>query len=128
MIIIGHKDIPYLPFFEINSLKDLKLTLPNSMVIFNFDFSLAKYCQKNGVTYAVKILSVRDLMFANALDCAFAVTEEKFSKIAQKLANEYMFDMKILSMVKNDVDLEQAAMQGIDGVIFAKALVRNQNS
>ena len=121
MIIIGHKNIPYFPFFEINSSEDLKHTLSNSAVIFDFDFSLAKYCQKNDITYAVRISKIKDLMFANILGCGFAVTKGEFSKTAQKLANEYMFDMKILSIIKNDTDLEEVAMQGIDGVVFEEA-------
>ena len=121
MIIIGHKNIPYFPFFKINSSEDLKHTLPNSAVIFDFDFSLAKYCQKNDITYAVRISKIKDLMFANTLGCSFAITMGEFSKTAQKLANEYMFDMKILSIIKNDTDLEEAAMKGIDGVVFEEA-------
>ncbi len=106
-----------LPFFEIISAKDIQSTPPNSIVLFDYDVKLAKYCKKNSISFAMRIKNIKELVYANALGCDFAFVQKDFAKQAQDIANEYMFDMKIILPVKNDEELEKAALQGVDGII-----------
>ncbi len=106
-----------LPFFEIISAKDIQSTPPNSIVLFDYDVKLAKYCKDNSVAFAMRIKNIKELVYANALECDFAFVEKDFAKNAQNIANEYVFDMKIILPVENDEELEWAVLNGVDGVI-----------
>ncbi len=106
-----------LPFFEIISKKDIRSTPPNSVVLFDYDVEMAKYCKNNSVLFAMRIKSIKELVYANALGCDYAFVEKEFAKTAQNIANEYMFDMKIILPVKSDEELEWAALNGVDGII-----------
>jgi hypothetical protein len=118
MLIFGDIFNDGLPFYEIISSEDLKNTPSNSTVLFDYDEKLAKYCKDNSVSYAMRVKSIKELVYANALECDFAFVDKEFAKTAQDIANEYMFDMKIILSVTNDKELEWAAMNGIDGVWF----------
>ncbi len=128
MLIFGHPFIKYLPFYEIISIETLKNTPSNSTVIFDFDIDLLKYCKKNNIKSALRIKNIKELMFSNALECDFVIANKEFITICQKIANEYMFDTKILLFCKTDEDLEWAALQGIDGVIFQESIMRPLHS
>ena len=106
-----------LPFFEIISKKDIQFTPPNAIVLFNYDIELAKYCKNNSILFAMKINSIKELVYANAIGCDYAFVKKDFAKTAQDIANEYMFDMKIILLIKNDEELEWAVLNGVDGVI-----------
>ena len=106
-----------LPFFEIISKEDIKLTPPNSIVLFDYKIELAKYCKNNSILFAMRIKSIKELVYANALGCGYAFVKKEFAKSAQDIANEYMFDMKIILPIKNDEELEWAALNGVDGVV-----------
>lgn len=116
MLIFGDIFNDGLPFYEIISAEDLKNTPSNSTVLFDYDEKLAKYCKDNSISYAMRVETIKELVYANALECAFALVDKEFSKTAQDIANEYMFDMKIILPVTNVEELEWAAMNGIDGV------------
>ncbi len=124
MLIIGHSFIDYLPFYEIISFEDIENTPSNSTVFFDFDPLIAKKCKTNNISYAMRIKNIQELLFCNALECDFALVEHSLAKEAQKIANEYMFDTKILQMIETESDMENAAKGGIDGVIFKNALKR----
>ena len=109
-----------LPFFEIISSKDIKSTPPNSIVLFDYDVKMAKYCKDNSVSFAMRIKSIKELVYANALGSDYAFVKKNFAKKAQDIANEYMFDMKIILPIKNDEEFEWAVFEGIDGVIRLK--------
>jgi len=106
-----------LPFFEIISQKDIQTTPPNSIVLFNYDAEIAKYCKNNSISFAMRIKSIKELVYANALGCDYAFVKKDFAKTAQNIANEYMFDMKIILPICNDEELEWAVFEGIDGII-----------
>ena len=106
-----------LPFFEIISSQDVKSTPPNTIVLFNYDIELAKYCKDNSILFAMKISNIKELVYANALECSFGFVKKDFAKQAQDIANEYMFDMKIILPIENDEELEWAILNGVDGTI-----------
>ncbi len=124
MLIIGHSFIDYLPFYEIISFEDIENTPSNSTVFFDFDPLIAKKCKTNNISYAMRVKDIKELLFCNALECDFALVECDFAKEAQKIANEYLFDTKILQIINSDNELENVAKNGIDGVIFENALKR----
>ena len=116
MLIFGDIFTDDLPFYEIISTEDIKNTPSNSTILFDYDEKLAKYCKDNSVSYAMRVKSIKELVYANALECSYAFVDKEFAKSAQDIANEYMFDMKIILTITSEKELEWAAMNGIDGV------------
>ncbi len=125
MIILGLDFIESKPFYKIGEIEDISKTASNSTVIFDLNkqnYELAKYCKENSISFAVRVDSVKEILFANALEVSFIVCSKKLCQKAQKLADEYMFDAKVLLYSEDEADLEFAADLGIDGIIFKKGI------
>ena len=124
MIIIGDKYIPYENISVINSIEDIKSTKPNTTVVFDFDKDMMKYCMENDINYAVRIVSVKESIYANNLNARYILPNNELLEIVQKIAENYMFDSKILATIQNEESIEDIAIQSIDGAIF-KRLINN---
>lgn len=125
MIIFGHYFIKTEPFYLIKKSEDIAKTPSNSTVVFQFDensIALCEYCQKNGVSFAIIADSVKDAIFANALEASYIISDKILSPKVQKMADSYMFDAKVLLYGSDESDLEWAAESEIDGIIFEKGI------
>ena len=118
MILIGDKNIPYENIENINCIDDIKNTKPNSTLLFKFDFELLKYTQQNDVNSAVVVNSIKEVIYASNLDAKYIIPRNELLVQTQKLAENYMFDSKILAVIKDDEELEQMALEHVDGVIY----------
>ena len=118
MLIINHKDISSVKFEDINCIEDIKQTSPNSIVYFDFDIDILKYCQKNSIDCAVKITSIKEAIFSNILDAKFIISEQNLAILIQPIAENYMFDCKNLAIINSDEHIENLAKKSIDGVIY----------
>jgi hypothetical protein len=126
MIIIGHPWIQSKQFVKISSLEEIKQYSANDIVLLDFlenSSSLAIYCQKNAIAYAVLVNSVKDAIFANALGAKYIVTQEQYAINLQTVATEYLFDTRILVTIENEKEIETVASLGIDGVILPAAFI-----
>ena len=124
MIIIGDEYIPYENIVAIDDIKDIKSTKPNSTVLFNFNKDMMRYCMQNDINYAVLINTITQSIYANSLNARYILPSDKLLKIVQKIAENYMFDSKILATILNEQSIESIALDSIDGVIF-KRLINN---
>jgi len=124
VIIIGDNYIDYENISVINSIEDIKSTKPNTTVVFDFDKDMMKYCMENDINYAVKIVSVKESIYANNLNARYILPNNELLDIVQKIAENYMFDSKILATIQNEESIEDIAIQSIDGAIF-KRLINN---
>ena len=120
MIIVGNKNIPYQNIKVINSIEDVKNTSANDIVYFPYDIELIKYCKANSVRCAVKISNITEAIFCNALEVFFIISYD--AKALQKIAENYMFDSKVLQIISTDEDIEQIAINEIDGCIYKEVL------
>jgi len=118
MIIIGSKDIPYDIIKKISSIDDIKNTQANSTLLFNFDIKILKYTQANNLNSAVKINNIKEIMYSSIFEAKYIIVPNNLLIQAQKIANNYMFDSKILAIIQNDDELEKAILNEIDGVIY----------
>ncbi len=126
MIIIGHPFIEYDPFYAVQKIEDISITLPNRPVIFPFceeNLPLCKHCNKNEITYALICRLKEDVLFAQALGCDFIVCDKSLVKKAQLFADGYLFDAKILLKSSDEADLLWAAENEIDGILFEKGVI-----
>lgn len=122
MIIVGNDYIKYDTFEVIETIEDIQQTSPNSVVVFHYDLPIMSYCFSNNIPFALFVNSIKDAVFANNLGARYLIVEECNSSALQKIAEQYIFDSKILVIVDSDDMIETVAKNGIDGVIYNKFL------
>ncbi len=122
MILIGNDLIPYENISKIQKIEDIKHTQANSMLLFDYDEVLLKYCFENSLSYAVKVSNIKEAIFSNALETRYIISEIKTAKQIQKIADNYMFDSKNLAIIEDDEQIENIAQDEIDGVIYRRVL------
>ncbi len=125
MIIIGHPWVDFEPFYFIKSIKDIAATPSGSTVIFAFseeNLPLCRHCDQNSVAFALICDTKRDLLFAQALGCDYIVCDKNIAKDAQKFADGYLFDAKILLYTGTQSDMEWVAEHEIDGILFEEGI------
>jgi len=127
MLIFGHKFIESKEFIKIDSIDDIKLTSSNSIVLLKGlkePFNMAIYCHKNGLEYGVEVSSLKEAIFANSLGASYAICEFSLAKELQKLADNYLWDMKILAIVDSDKEIDGIAKVFIDGIVYRNSIRR----
>lgn len=122
MIVIGDELIPFENMFFIDSIEKIVKTKSNSTIIFKYNESLLEYASRNSLSFAVKVSNIKDSIYSNALNAKYLVCEKDFAKELQKIAENYMFDSKVLAMIDSNDEFEEIAKCEIDGVIYNKLL------
>jgi hypothetical protein len=122
MIIIGDKLIPFEELTNINFIEDIKKTKANSMLLFSYEASLLKYCYENELSCAVVVNSIKEAIYCNNLNVKYIISKKKLAKKLQKIADNYMYDSKILAIIDSNEELENISKNEIDGVIYRDLL------
>jgi len=125
MIVIGHPWIKSQHFCKVFSVEDIKDTKADDIVLLEplvDSHSFAQYCQNNSIAYALVTNTLDDAIFANALGAKYMICEEDDALMIQPIAQEYLFDTRILVLIHNEKEISKIARGGIDGVIFAEAI------
>jgi len=125
MTIIGHKLIDYPKFFRALKVDDVHNSTPKDIVLVCGDDRerLWKFLHDNRVSYASEAFSIRDAVLLNALKATYIVVlNRELAESIQQIANEYLFDTKILQVIASEDEIESCAKVGIDGVIFKGVL------
>lgn len=128
MFIFGHPWIDSPRFVKVFSVEQIEKSSPEEILLLeplNVSIELAKHCQRNGLRYAVTLNDIRDGIFANALGASFVVTEHELAITLQKIAEDYLFDTKILVLIEDERRIETMVRFGIDGVIFPAAIAQS---
>jgi len=124
VLIIGHPLIPFKPLYKVTKIEDIKKTKPNCTILIDFNNKeLVEYCAIQGISLALHVKSIKDACLANALGAKFIIVDDSLAKQVQNLATEYLFDTKILLQIEDENDIEKAAKNFIDGVVFKKAIL-----
>ena len=119
MIILGHKDIESEKIFLVDKISDISETPANSTIFFkSFDIEILKFAKKNSVSVAIEIQNIYEAILSENLDVKYIISEIKLASQIQKIADNYMYDSKILTWIEKDGELEKVAELQIDGVIF----------
>ncbi len=125
MIIIGHPWIKSKRFCKVFSIEDIKKIHADDIVLLEplvDSNTYAQYCQENSIAYAVVVNTLDDAIFANALGATYMICEEDDALMIQPIAQEYLFDTRILVLIHNEKEISKIARGGIDGVVFAEAI------
>ena len=122
MILIGDKLVPFEDIFLIKNIKDIENTKANSTVLFDFEEEILTYCYKNELFCAVVVNSIKEPIYCNNLNVKYIISEKELSIELQKIADNYMYDSKILAIIDSNEELEQVAKLEIDGIIYRNLL------
>ena len=118
MLILNHELLEKLEIKKIDSIKDVENSLPKAFLIVQ-DLQLAKFCFENSIAYCALVEGIKDSLFFVNLGAKYLLTKDlEFAKVLQNLAENYLFDSKILLAIKEESEIEKVAKSGIDGVIF----------
>ena len=122
MKIIGDNLIPFEAFSKITSIEDIKNTKANSMLFFDFNEDLLKYSNSENLNFLVYVSSIKEAIYASNFNAKYIICKNKLAKKLQKIADNYMWDSKILTIIKSSDDLEKVAIEEIDGAIYSHLL------
>ena len=125
MIIIGHPWIKSSCFSKVFSMADIQKSKVKDIVLLEplvDSHAYAAYCKENNITFAVAVNTLDDALFANALGAKYIICEEDDALMIQPIAQEYLFDARILVLIHSEKQISKIARGGVDGVIFAEAI------
>ena len=125
MILIGHPWIESPEFCRVFSIEDIKASSSNDILLLEplvDSHQLAEYCQRNDIVYAVVVNTLEEAIYTNALGAAYMICDEDTALMVQPVAQEYLFDTRVLVLIHSEKEISRIARGGIDGVIFAEAI------
>ena len=125
MIIIGHPWVESPKFCKVFSLEDIKKSKTEDIVLLEpltDSHTLAIFCKSNAIPFAATVNTLQEAIFANALGASYIVCEEDDALIIQPIAQEYLFDTRVLALIHEEKEITKIARSGIDGVIFPEAI------
>jgi len=127
MLFFGHKFIENESLYNISSVDAITHTPPNATIYMKFkeeNLDLVNYAKENGVTFALGVNNITELLYAAALGAKYIVLAKELSKTAQKVAESYLLDAKVIAKIEDEDEIEELAILGIDGVLFPSAIIK----
>lgn len=118
MILIGDKLVPFENIETIEKIEDIQNTKANNTLSFGYNEEILKYTYENELSVAIKVDSIKEAIYANALNAKYIIAQKLLAKEIQKVAENYMFDSKILAIIETNEELEEIASFEIDGIIY----------
>jgi hypothetical protein len=118
MILLGKTKFTYEELIWIECYDDILNTKANSTVHFNYNEELMRYCQLNNICYAVYIKTINELIYSNILNAKYIIVKKSMAKQVQEIADNYMYDAKIIVKIKSTNQLEWVVSNTIDGAII----------
>ena len=127
MLILGHRFIDSENFYHIDSIDSIQNTPPSSTLFVKFsedNLDIIKHITINSMQLALEVKGITQIIYANSLEASFIIVDKNLAKTAQDLAQNYLFDAKILVSIDNEEDIEELALLGVDGIIFSNAIIK----
>ncbi len=127
MIILGHRFIQNFKLFHIPNIDAINNTPPNSCVFLEFsedNLEIIKHLQNAKISFCLSVQNITQIIYASCLDASFILVDPNLAKDAQDLANNYLFDAKILVSIEDENQIQEMAILGVDGVIFSNAIIK----
>lgn len=126
MIIFGHPWIKNKRFKKVFSIDAIEKVLPREIILLELlsdSIDLAHYCQEKQKEFAVTVTSISDAIFANALGGTYIICPIEDAVSIQPVAQEYLFDTKVLVLAGHEREIRKIAELSIDGVVFPEAII-----
>lgn len=100
--------------------RDFK-TQANEVLYFVFErpkLELYRSLVLQEVKLAIHIADIKELILVCNLGAKYAVANKEDSAIMQKAVDNYLFDTRLLAFIDREEEIEWAAINEIDGVVF----------
>lgn len=122
MIILGDNLVEFETLFRIYHKEQISESPSNSTLIFKYNPDLLQYASQNDLPYGVMLSSIKEAIYANALNAKYIIASKSLATDVQKIAENYMFDSKVLAIIDSNDEFEEVAMNEIDGVVYKNIL------
>jgi hypothetical protein len=127
MLLFGHRFIKNDSFYHISDTDAIANTPPSSTIYIKFEeknVDLMEYANANALEFALGVEDVNELIYGSALNASYLIVQKELAKTAQKIAENYLFDSKILVRIEDEQEIAEMAILGIDGVVFSNAIIK----
>ncbi len=127
MLIFGHPWVESPNFVKVFSVEEISKSTPRDILLLeplNVSIDLVRHCRSNELEFALTISTLKEALFANALGAGYVLCQHELGIEIQKIAEEYLFDTRILVLIEEEREIESMARFGIDGVVFSQAIVQ----
>ena len=127
MLIFGHKFIPSESLYHIIDIDSITHTPPSSTLYLKFseeNLDIIEHLNVNKIEFALDVKNITELIYASALGAKYILLSREMAKTAQNIAENYLFDAKILAHISDNDEIEELALLGVDGVIFSNAIIK----
>ena len=127
MLLFGHKFIPSESLYHTPNIESITNTPPSSIIYLDFseeNLDIIEHANSNQIEFALNVQDVTELIYASALGAKYILVSREIAKTAQDIAENYLFDAKILVHMTETDEIEEMALLGIDGVIFSNAIIK----
>ncbi len=126
MLIFGHPWVQTPSFKKVFSQEDIAKVSSEEVTLLeplSDSIALAQYCQMQQKSFAVTVNTITEALFANALGSRYIICQQEDAIKIQSIAQEYLFDTKVLTLISSEKEIQKMAEHGIDGVLFPKAII-----
>ncbi len=127
MMIFGHRFLSSENFYHIPNIEALENTPPSSTIFLPFEeesLDIIEHLRDNNIPFVLQVSSITEIIYASSLGSSYIVVSKELSKTAQNIANNYLFDAKILVTIEDESEIEEMALLGVDGVLFSNAVIK----
>jgi len=108
-------------FVNIKNIGDIKNTKADDIICFEFDEELCLYAKNNNLSYMVSIKDIKESILANHLNARYILLKNvkiKEIKKYMKIAQNYLFDSKIICQIYTIDKISKIAKTNIDGIFL----------
>jgi hypothetical protein len=127
MIFFGHRFIENENFYHISSIEAILNTPPSSTLYIEFseiNLDIINHATLNSMSIAIYAQNITQVVYASSLNASYIVVPRDLAKSAQNVAENYLFDAKILVLIEEEDEIEELALLGLDGTIFPNAIIK----
>jgi hypothetical protein len=127
MLLFGHRFIPSERFYHIDDIDAIDNTPANSILYLPFseeNLDIIAHMRDNRLRYVLCAKTLNEVIFCENLGASFIAVHADLAKAAQKAADTYLFDAKILCHIDDESEIEALVYEGVDGVLFSDAVVK----
>jgi len=131
MLLFGHPLVDSPLFYHISDVDTITHTPPSSLLYLENvieERDIIEYCNANALRYGVLVSSILELILAHNLNASYIFVTKELAKSAQEIAQEYLFDAKIVVHIRDESEIEELALLGIDAVIFPTGIIKISSS
>ena len=127
MLLFGHRFIQSESFYHISNIDAITNTPPSSTIFFEFseeNLDIINHANLNQIPMALSVQTIEELIYASNLNASYMIIEKELAKTAHDIAQNYLFDAKVLVKISEDEEIQEMSILGVDGVIYSSAIIK----